>query len=96
VAPPDGGEPPGFEERARIARAAGFDAVLLVYAPEDVQVRRLVEQRGMDPADVRARLAAQLPIERKRQLATHVIDNTGTLDELKSRFERAWRELGEV
>ncbi|MDR0359909.1 MAG: dephospho-CoA kinase, partial [bacterium] len=59
LAPPDGGEPPGFEERARIARAAGCDAVLLVYAPEGLQVRRLVEQRAMDPADVRARMAAQ-------------------------------------
>lgn len=96
LALPDGARPPSAEERGRIARAAGFDAVLLVYAPEDVQVRRLVEQRGMDPADVRARLAAQLPIERKRQLATHVIDNTGTLDELKGRFELVWRELGEV
>jgi dephospho-CoA kinase len=94
LALPDGSEPPGFEERARIARAAGFDAVLLVYAPEELQVGRLVEQRGMDPADVRARMAAQMPIERKRQLATHVIENTGTLDELKRRFDEVWRELG--
>ncbi|HYZ01937.1 MAG TPA: dephospho-CoA kinase, partial [Candidatus Binatia bacterium] len=94
VAPPDGAEPPGAEDRARIARAAGFDAVLLVYAPEELQVSRLVEQRGMDPADVRARMAAQLPIERKRQLATHVIENTGTLDELERRFDEVWRELG--
>ena len=94
LAPPDGAEPPGSEERARIARAAGFDAVLLVYAPEELQVSRLVEQRGMDPADVRARMAAQMPIERKRQLATHVIENTGTLDELKRRFDEVWRELG--
>ena len=93
VAPPDGAEPPGAEDRARIARAAGFDAVLLVYAPEELQVSRLVEQRGMDPADVRARMAAQLPIERKRQLATHVIENTGTLDELEDRFEEVWREF---
>lgn len=93
LAPPDGAEPPGAEARARIARAAGFDAVLLVYAPEELQVSRLVEQRGMDPADVRARMAAQLPIERKRQLATHVIENTGTLDELKRRFDEVWQEL---
>ena len=93
LALPDGAEPPGAEERARIARAAGFDAVLLVYAPEELQVSRLVEQRGMDPADVRARMAAQLPIERKRQLATHVIENTGTLDELKRRFDEVWQEL---
>jgi dephospho-CoA kinase len=91
---PDGGGPVDPEERARIARAAGFDAVLLVYAPEELQVSRLVQQRGMDPADVRARLAAQLPIERKRQLATHVLDNTGTLNELSQRLETVWSELG--
>jgi dephospho-CoA kinase len=89
----DGGRPLDAAERVRIARSAGFDAVLLVYAPEELQVSRLVEQRGMDAADVRARLAAQLPIERKRQLATHVVDNTGTLDELEARLDRVWGEL---
>jgi dephospho-CoA kinase len=92
-AAPENGKPPDPAERARLARSAGFDAVLLVYAPEELQVSRLVEQRGMDAADVQARMAVQLPIERKRQLATHVVDNTGTLEELRARLDRVWDEL---
>jgi dephospho-CoA kinase len=76
------------------ARGAGaFDTVLLVYAPEPVQVERLVALRGMTEEQARARIAAQMPIEDKRRLATHVVENTGTLDELRSRVERAWAEI---
>lgn len=76
------------------ARGAGaFETVLLVYAPDEVALRRLVEQRGMREEAARARMAAQLPIEEKRRLATHVIENTGTPEELRARVERVWREL---
>jgi dephospho-CoA kinase len=79
------------------ARGAGaFDTVLLVYAPEDVALRRLVEQRGMTEEQARARIAAQMPIEEKRALATHVIENTGSLEELRERVERIWAELSEA
>lgn len=78
------------------ARGAGaFETVVLVYAPEEVQLRRLVELRGMSEDAARARMAAQLPIEEKRRLATHVIENTGSLDDLRRRVERVWRELSE-
>ena len=78
------------------ARGAGaFETVLLVYAPDELQLRRLVELRGMSEEAARARMAAQLPIEEKRRLATHVIENTGSLDELRGRVERVWRELSE-
>jgi dephospho-CoA kinase len=78
------------------ARGTGaFETVLLVYAPEDVQLERLMELRGMSEDAARARIAAQLPIEEKRRLATHVIENTGSLDELRGRVERVWRELSE-
>lgn len=76
------------------ARGAGaFETVLLVYAPEAVQLDRLVRLRGMSEEQARARIAAQLPIEEKRRLATHVIENTGGLDELRRAVERTWAEL---
>jgi dephospho-CoA kinase len=70
-----------------------FDAVLLVYAPEEVQVRRLVESRGMREADARARIAAQMPIEEKRARAQYVIENTGSLEELRHAVEDLWPRL---
>lgn len=78
------------------ARGAGaFETVLLVYAPEALQLERLVGPRGMSEEQARARIAAQMPIEEKRRLATHVIENAGDLDELRRRVERVWRELSE-
>src|SRR5438445_312297 len=75
------------------ARGAGaFETVLLVYAPEAVQLDRLVRLRGMTEEQARARVAAQLPIEEKRRLATHVIENTGGLDDLEREVERVWAE----
>ena len=58
-------------------REAMFDGVLLVYAPPDVQVRRLQERNHLDETAARQRLAAQLPIDDKRARATWVIDNSG-------------------
>lgn len=76
------------------ARGAGaFETVLLVYAPEEVQIDRLVRLRGMTEEQARARIAAQLPIDEKRRLATHVIENTGSLDDLQRSVERVWAEL---
>lgn len=69
---------------------AGFDATVLVYAPPEVQRKRLVELRGMTPADAEARIAAQLPMAEKRGLATHVIENTGSLEDLEREVDRVW------
>jgi dephospho-CoA kinase len=78
------------------ARGAGaFETVLLVYAPEAVQLDRLVGLRGMSEEQARARIAAQMPIEEKRRLATHVIENTSGLDELRRAVERTWADLSE-
>src|SRR5215467_7936704 len=78
-----------FESRG----AGAFETVVLVYAPEDLQVRRLVELRGMSEAQARARIAAQIPIEDKRRMATHVIENTGGMDDLQAQVEQLWVEI---
>lgn len=67
-----------------------FDATLLVYAPPEVQRRRLVELRRMSPEDADARIAAQLPMEEKRRRATFVLDNTGSLEDLRRALDRLW------
>jgi dephospho-CoA kinase len=70
----------------------GMEEVVVVYAPEEVQVARAVA-RGMDEADARARVRAQLPLAEKRDLAAHVIDNSGSPDETRAAVIRLWREL---
>lgn len=72
---------------------SGFDATVLVYAPPEVQRKRLVELRGMTAADAEARIRAQMPMEEKRRLATYVIDNTGSLEDLEAEVDRVWTEI---
>jgi dephospho-CoA kinase len=69
-----------------------YDLVVVVDAPEDVRLERLVA-RGLSPADVRARMAAQASREDRLAGADYVIDNAGTMDELRTRVEQLWREL---
>lgn len=71
----------------------GYQDVIVVTAPEEVRVRRLVEDRGMDPDDVRARIASQTDDQERLQVATHVIENDGTLEDLERRVEELHDQL---
>jgi dephospho-CoA kinase len=68
------------------------DVVVVVSASPDTQVARSVA-RGMDEADVRARIAAQLPIDDRARMADVLLDNEGTLEELAAEVEVLWRDL---
>lgn len=70
------------------------DDVIVVTAPEEVRVQRLVDQRGMDESDARARIAAQADDATRVAAATHVIDNSGDVSELQVALERLAAELG--
>ena len=64
--------------------------ILVVDCPPETAVRRLVESRGMDEADARARMAVQISREERLALADHVIDNSGGPEDLEGQIERAW------
>jgi len=70
-----------------------FDAVVLVDAPEPVRLARLTGDRGLDPAEARALLAAQMPAAEKRARSHFVIDNDATRDTLRERTWLVWRKL---
>jgi dephospho-CoA kinase len=67
--------------------------VLVVYADPETQLRRIVERDGLSEAAARQRLAAQMPIERKRELATWVIDNQGPVDETERQVSAWWNQV---
>lgn len=73
--------------------AGMYDVVVVVDAPEETQLDRLTSRRGMTEEDARARMANQATRERRRAVATHVIDNSGTLDDLKSQVDALWETL---
>lgn len=68
-------------------QAANYPVVVVVVAPEDVRVKRLVQSRGMDAEDARARLRAQTDDDARIAAATHVIDNSGTIEELHAQVD---------
>ena len=78
---------------AESGRADTFDAVIVVETPAEVQVERMLRDRGWTRADAESRIGAQATPEQRRAIATHLIVNTGTLDELRARVEDVYAEL---
>jgi dephospho-CoA kinase len=72
--------------------ASMFERVMLVYVPKEIQLERLVNRDGLSRGQAEARLAAQMPIEQKVQLADIVIDNSGTPEETGAQVQQFWRE----
>ena len=70
-----------------------FSSVLLVYAPPDIQLDRLVKGRGLVESRARAIIAAQMPIDEKRMRAHHVIDNSGTVEQTREQVEEVWAQI---
>jgi len=67
--------------------------VILVYTPEAVQIRRLMERDRLNEVDARARIDSQMPIEDKRAHATIIIDNSADLDATRARSIEVYRQL---
>ena len=78
---------------AESGRADTFDAVVVVDAPPEVQVARMVQDRGWTEDEARSRMAAQASPEDRRAIATYVIENTGSLDDLRARVEEVFAAL---
>lgn len=79
---------PLLVESAR--RAMSFGAVIVVDIDPEIAVRRVVEQRGMNEDDVRARIGNQASREERRAVADKVIDNSGTRDDLRRQVDEVW------
>lgn len=78
---------------AESGRADTFDAVIVVDVPTEVQVERMLRDRGWTEEDARSRIAAQASREDRRAIATYVIDNTGTLEDLRQRVTEVFDQL---
>lgn len=70
-----------------------YDALVVVSASPDTQVRRVMARDGVDEAAARAIVAAQLPMAEKERVATVVIRNDADLDALGAEVDRAWAVL---
>lgn len=74
-------------------QAGNFDVVIVVEAPVEERVRRLVQSRSMPESDARARLAAQASDDVRRRHATHVVVNDADVAVLRKRLEPVVEDL---
>lgn len=79
--------------RAAAPDRGGFDAVIVVDAPQDVQVERMMRDRGWTEADALARIGSQASREDRRAIATYVVENTGSREDLRRQIEKIYGEL---
>ncbi|HEX5858297.1 MAG TPA: dephospho-CoA kinase [Microbacterium sp.] len=70
-----------------------WDLIVVAHAPAEMREARLVEQRGMDAASARARIASQVPDERRLEIADVVIDTAGTLEHTNEQADALWARL---
>ncbi|MGX7058635.1 dephospho-CoA kinase [Vagococcus humatus] len=72
----------------------GMDGIMVVYLPEEVQLARLMKRDNLTLQQAQARISSQLSIEKKRQLADVVIDNSGTIAETQQQV-LTWLNQGD-
>ncbi|AYU55451.1 dephospho-CoA kinase [Staphylococcus debuckii] len=72
------------------------DETWLVYASESIQVERLMERNDLSQEEAKARVYSQISIDKKQRMADHVIDNRGTLLELKQNLEQLLMDEGYI
>ena len=70
-----------------------FDLVVVVHAPAEERLRRLVRLRGADEADARRRIAAQADDAVRLAVADRVVDASGTLEATLAAVDALWPEL---
>jgi dephospho-CoA kinase len=73
------------------ARSGLVEKVIVVWVDPQTQLRRLLERGELTDEQARQRIAAQLPLDEKRRLADHVIDNTGAREETRRQVEAIYR-----
>lgn len=75
----------------------GYDArvecSIVVIAPENERIRRVVQRDGLSEEQVRTRMASQIDPETARSRATYVIENTGDLSQLRQRTRELYEAL---
>jgi len=70
-----------------------FDVVVTVDADQETQIQRLMVRNGFTRAEAESRIAAQASREERRRAADVVVDNTGSLTQLREQIDALWAEL---
>ena len=71
-----------------------FDAVMLAYVPQRIQIQRLMARDGISEENAKKRVFSQIDIEQKKQRADIVINNSNTVDETRQQIDTYWKQKG--
>ena len=70
-----------------------FDLIVVTSAPKRTQVKRLVEERGLDPNQAQARVDAQVDNTERVAVADVVIDTDGSMAHTMSQVDALWHRI---
>jgi dephospho-CoA kinase len=70
-----------------------FDATVLVWVPKALQVERQISRDACDEGEAQRRIAAQMPIDEKRELADFIIDNSKSVSDTRKQVEELFPQL---
>ena len=70
-----------------------MDCLVLVTAPEEVRLRRLMERDGLSMDEASRRIRSQIPEDDKRPFADFEITNTGTPEQLLEKADAVWQAI---
>lgn len=70
-----------------------FDVLVVVTSDEPERFGRLVQHRGMDEGEAKERIRSQVPDRKRVSMADIVIENNGTIQDLRLRVARVWEDI---
>ncbi len=70
-----------------------MDKIIVVYADEETQIKRMIERDRLDVEEIKKRIAAQAPFSEKKPLADYIIDGTAPLSQVAQQIETIFQEL---
>jgi dephospho-CoA kinase len=76
-------------------QAESFHLLVVVHAPVELRVRRLVEQRGLSRSDAERRVAAQASDDVRLAAADRVLDGSGSVEDLRAQVDALWAAIEE-
>jgi dephospho-CoA kinase len=69
------------------------DILVVVTAPRNVQIERCMRKFNIDRRQVIGRIAGQMPIGKKADMADYVVDNGGARSVTRNRIRQIWKEI---
>ncbi|MEP0813529.1 MAG: dephospho-CoA kinase [bacterium] len=69
------------------------DVIWVVSSPIRLMIERLCKRDGISELDAHRRINSQMPVEEKIKYAHYIIDNSGTIEELKRQVTSTWEKM---